>query len=462
MVSVYNRLSLKSFVTLLFILLFQGHFYLTVAQDSLFLKRIICELSAPEMFGRGTPYQGDLIAANYIQNELELMDVQPLGDSYFQNYPIFGYDMSGDVYLILNQDTLQNFYDYRLPFHTPSMNGSYDLIEAPLLILDYTIENDKVVFSKKAEKVWKKWKRQHEKQLQSEIIYFDIDQIPNLKVDSLTKKRITDHLNEWKIDSTNLFGFKQIAIGTQNLPGFGTRPYPVKNFSIFYIKPEFVKQKQNTIQIHFENKMGWRTTQNVCGVVEGTQFTDSFIVFIGHYDHLGLLGDSCVFYGAFDNASGTAYVLAFAQYFKKNPLKYSTLFILASGEESGLQGSTFFVNNPLIPLENIKLVLNFDLMCGGNDGILFFNGIDTLCKPFLSVMEDLNDKEQWVSKIDKRRNIPNSDHFPFTQKRIPALFALTMGGQKPPTHHPEDKCESCGVDASEKILQLFIRTLENF
>ena len=127
-----------------------------------------------------------------------------------------------------------------------------------------------------------------------------------------------------------------------------------------------------------------------------------------------------------------------------------------------MQGSTFFVNNPLIPLENIKLVLNFDLMCGGNDGILFFNGIDTLCKPFLSVMEDLNDKEQWVSKIDKRRNIPNSDHFPFTQKRIPALFALTMGGQKPPTHHPEDKCESCGVDASEKILQLFIRTLENF
>lgn len=36
---------------------------MSIAQDSLYLKRIICDLSAPEMFGRGTPYQGDLKAA---------------------------------------------------------------------------------------------------------------------------------------------------------------------------------------------------------------------------------------------------------------------------------------------------------------------------------------------------------------------------------------------------------------
>ena len=94
--------------------------------------------------------------------------------------------------------------------------------------------------------------------------------------------------------------------------------------------------------------------------------------------------------------------------------------------------------------------------------MLFFNGIDSLCLPFLTTMDVVNQKEQWVPKIDKRKNIPNSDHFPFTQKQVPALFALTMGGLKPPTHHPDDKCESCGVDASERILKLFIRTLENF
>jgi Zn-dependent M28 family amino/carboxypeptidase len=200
----------------------------------------------------------------------------------------------------------------------------------------------------------------------------------------------------------------------------------------------------------------------VCGIVPGTQYPDTVILFIGHYDHLGQLGDDCVFRGAFDNASGTAYVLAFAKYFKQHPLKYTTVYILASGEESGLQGSTYFVNHPLIDLKSIKIVLNFDLLCGGNDGVLFFNGIDTLCAPFLKIMDQVNEKEQIVPKIDKRKNIPNSDHYPFTQKNIPALFALTMGGLKPPTHHPNDVCSSCGFDASENIMRLFIRTLENF
>ncbi len=434
---------------------------MSIAQDSLYLKRIICDLSAPEMFGRGTPYQGDLKAAIYIQKELENINVQSLGDTYFQNYPLYGYDMSGPVSLTLNGKLLKNFFDYRLPFNTPSINGNYKLIEAPLEILDYEDEKGVCTYSKNAEKKLKKFQRKYKEEVKNQIIYFNMDEIYNLKVDTVTKLRMLSNLNDWKISNSNCFGFSKIAIGTKNLPGFGTRPYPGKDFAFFYIKPEYLATK-NCIEIHFTNKMAWRTSQNVCGFIEGTQYKDSFIVFIGHYDHLGLLGDSCVFNGAFDNASGTAYVLAFAKYFKEKPLKYSTVFILASGEESGLQGSTYFVEHPLIPLQNIKQVLNFDLLCGGNDGVLFFNGIDSLCAPFLTTMDLVNEKEQWVPKIEKRRNIPNSDHYPFTQKQIPALFALTMGGLKPPTHHPDDKCESCGVDASERILKLFIRTLENF
>lgn len=432
-----------------------------LAQDSLYLKKIICDLSAPEMYGRGTPYQGDLKAAVYIQKELESLHIQPLGETYFQNYPIYGYDMSGMVSLSLNSTLLKNFFDYRLPFNTPSINGNYKLIEAPLEILDYVNENGVCTFSSKAEKKWKKFQRKYKEELKNQIIYFNMDEVNQLDVDTVTRLRMLSNLNDWKVSKSNGFGFTKVCIGTKNLPGFGTRPYPEKDFAFFYIKPEFLSQK-NSVEIHFTNKMEWRTTQNVCGIVEGTQYKDSFIVFIGHYDHLGLLGDSCIFNGAFDNASGTAYVLAFAKYFKEKPLKYSTVFILASGEESGLQGSTYFVEHPLIPLQNIKQVLNFDLLCGGNDGVLFFNGIDSLCLPFLTTMDVVNQKEQWVPKIDKRKNIPNSDHFPFTQKQVPALFALTMGGLKPPTHHPDDKCESCGVDASERILKLFIRTLENF
>lgn len=433
-----------------------------IAQDSLYIKKIICDLAAPEMYGRGTPYNGDFKAAQYIREEFKNLKVKPLGVNYFQDYPIYGYEMIGDVSVTLGETTLKNFYDYRLPFHTPSINGNFKIIEAPLEILDYTLDNGVYTFSELASEKWNKFSKKYKKQLASEMIYFNADKIKDLPLDSLTKLRINQNLDHLKIDSTTYFGFSKILIGITTLPGFGTRPYPEKDFAFFYIKPEFITKKTKKIEVHFENKMGYRTTQNVVGIIEGTLHPDSFIVFIGHYDHLGMLGDDCIFHGAFDNASGTAYVLSFAKYFAQNPLPYSTLYILASGEESGLQGSFYFVNNPLINLKNIKQVLNFDLLCGGNDGILFFNGIDTLCTPFLNVMEEVNKTENLVPKIDKRRNIPNSDHFPFTQHQIPALFTITMGGGKPPTHHPEDKCDACAVDFSENILKLIILTLEKF
>ncbi|HQQ21291.1 MAG TPA: hypothetical protein PK471_05235, partial [Bacteroidales bacterium] len=69
----------------------------------------------------------------------------------------------------------------------------------------------------------------------------------------------------------------------------------------------------------------------------------------------------------------------------------------------------------------------------------------------------------WVPEIQRGRNAPNSDHYPFTLKKIPALFTLTIGGHKPiATHTPDDRCEFCGVNYSERILKLFIRTLETF
>lgn len=458
----HNHFQVITYVSLFVLILTITTFQNVIAQDSLYIKKIICDLSSPEMYGRGTPYNGDFKAAQYIRDEFKNLKIQPLEKNYFQEYSIYGYEMIGNVSVTIDDSTLKNFYDYRLPFHTPSINGNFKIIEAPLEILDYTLDNGVYTLSENSSKIWKKFTKKFKKDINTEMIYFNADKIKDLPLDSITKFRINRNLDQLKYDSTTFFGFSKILIGTSSLPGFGTRPYAEKDFAFLYVKPILINKKTKSIEIHFDNKMGFRTTQNVVGIVEGTQYPDSFIVFIGHYDHLGMLGDDCIFPGAFDNASGTAYVLALAKYFKQKPLPYTTVFILASGEESGLQGSTYFVNNPLIELKNIKQVLNFDLLCGGNDGILFFNGIDTLCFPFLTVMDEVNKIENLVPKIDKRRNIPNSDHYPFTQKQIPALFAVTMGGGKPPTHHPEDKCEACAVDFSENILKLIILTLEKF
>ena len=102
-------------------------------------------------------------------------------------------------------------------------------------------------------------------------------------------------------------------------------------------------------------KAGYRS-QNVCGYIPGAN--DTMIVFTAHYEHVGMNGDT-IFYGAHDNASGTAAVMDLARMIAegKTP-EYTYVFLFFSGEESGLIGSSYFVDNPLIKLSKVKLLVN--------------------------------------------------------------------------------------------------------
>ena len=84
-------------------------------------------------------------------------------------------------------------------------------------------------------------------------------------------------------------------------------------------------------------------------------------MFTAHYDMIGSFGEGNYFPGASDNGSGTAMVLDLARHFSsgRKPF-YSVAFMLFSGEEAGLLGSTHYVDHPLFPLERIKLVINLD------------------------------------------------------------------------------------------------------
>ena len=88
------------------------------------------------------------------------------------------------------------------------------------------------------------------------------------------------------------------------------------------------------------------------------------------------MGNHAIFPGANDNASGTAFMLALAKYYKENPPKYSIAFMAFSGEEAGLLGSSHYVGHPIFPLENIKFLVNIDLMGDATDGITVVNAVE--------------------------------------------------------------------------------------
>lgn len=171
-------------------------------------------------------------------------------------------------------------------------------------------------------------------------------------------------------------------------------------------------------------------TQNVLGLVRGRVCPDSVVILSAHYDHLGQLGPA-IFTGANDNASGVALLLSLAEYFADpaHQPRCSILFIAFGAEETGLNGSRYYVQQaPLHPLSRTRFVLNLDLMGNGTEGITAVGGIEY--PAHFQRLVALNDSLKAVPKINARKNAPNSDHYFFLQKGVPGMFLYTLGGPK--------------------------------
>jgi Zn-dependent M28 family amino/carboxypeptidase len=124
-----------------------------------------------------------------------------------------------------------------------------------------------------------------------------------------------------------------------------------------------------TIDARFTNSMQRMKSENVIGVVRGTdpRLRNEYVTYSAHWDHLGIgpvvNGDS-IYNGASDNASGVADILAVAHSLAQSPrTRRSNIFLFVTAEESGLLGSQYFGEHPTVPAANIIANLNVD---GGN------------------------------------------------------------------------------------------------
>ena len=192
---------------------------------------------------------------------------------------------------------------------------------------------------------------------------------------------------------------------------------------------------------------------NVCGLVKGTKFPDSILIITAHYDHLGGMGAATYFPGANDNAAGVATLLSLAKYYAAHPQPYSIGFICFAAEEAGLLGSRYFVDNPLVPLNNIKFLLNLDLVGTGEAGMTVVNA-SVYPKEF-TMLNAINNKNQYISKINPRGKAANSDHYFFTEKGVPAFFIYTQGG--PSAYHDVfDKPETLPLTKYKDLFKLIV------
>ncbi len=205
--------------------------------------------------------------------------------------------------------------------------------------------------------------------------------------------------------------------------------------------------------------------RNILGVLPGSdpQLEGEYILVGAHYDHVGYGNPSnsqgplgLIHNGADDNASGTAAMLELIEAFRESGLqpRRSILFALWDGEEKGLLGSQHFIQQPTVPLERIKFVINIDMIGRLDKQRLEVLGSRT-SKGLRSLVTQANQQSelqlQFPWKIEA-----NSDHHPFFVRQIPFLMFHT--GLHDDYHRPSDDTERLNTEGIEAIARLIFQT----
>lgn len=194
-------------------------------------------------------------------------------------------------------------------------------------------------------------------------------------------------------------------------------------------------------------------SSNVLALLPGSEKPEEVIVYMGHWDHLGTIvdadGNTQIFNGAIDNATGIAGILEIAEAFVHSgqPPKRSILFAAVTLEESGLLGSKYYVAHPTFPMHNTVGVINLDAMTiVGKTRDIVVTGygaseLEDVLRPIAERQGRVLHAEDGVEKGYYFR----SDHFNFAKAGVPALYA--KGG----LDHVE-KGEAHGIAISEEYV----------
>ena len=200
--------------------------------------------------------------------------------------------------------------------------------------------------------------------------------------------------------------------------------------------------------------------KNVVAILQGTgDLKEETIVVGAHYDHLGYGGRGSlapwtkdIHNGADDNSSGTSALLEIAQQLasRKTPSRRRIVFIAFSAEERGLIGSSRYVKEPLIALENTIAMVNLDMVGRLTDNKLILSGTGT-SDVWNPLLDKLNDTAKF-EMTRKPEGVGPSDHQSFYLKDIPVLHLFT--GLHEFYHRPSDDFKTINFTGMGRITAL--------
>jgi hypothetical protein len=209
--------------------------------------------------------------------------------------------------------------------------------------------------------------------------------------------------------------------------------------------------------------------ENVAGLVPGRGELAKELVVVGaHLDHLGMgnfgsrdreNAGKVLHPGADDNASGSAAMMMIGERLVRDYANLpegasarSILIMCFDAEESGLNGAGHYVDNPIVPLEDHVLMLNFDMIGRIVNNRLSVSGTGTGVG-----MEDWARgffEQSSLDIVENTRMSGGSDHLRFQQRDIPVMFAI-IADFHDDYHTPRDTVDKINCVGAVKAMELW-------
>ena len=237
-------------------------------------------------------------------------------------------------------------------------------------------------------------------------------------------------------------------------------------------KPKSFPVKRKKIEVKVQHETDSVKTKNVIAIVKGSdpKLKDECVVFMAHYDHLGMSKKGEIFNGADDNGSGVVALLEIAEAFAKLEQKpdRSIVFAWVTAEEIGLKGSEYYTQHPVFPLENTIATINLDMVgrvYEPRDSIWRkspklvknFDGIYTLTSNFYPELETITDSLCTELGLVPDKTLPDyffrsSDHHHFHSKGVPIVNLAT--GYHADYHKVSDEVSKINFEKIKRVSHL--------
>ncbi|MGB3167361.1 MAG: M28 family peptidase [Alteraurantiacibacter sp.] len=179
----------------------------------------------------------------------------------------------------------------------------------------------------------------------------------------------------------------------------------------------------------FDNSYRRYTSNNVIGVLPGSEHPEEYVLHTAHWDHLGrcnanAAGDD-ICNGAVDNATGTSALIALGEaHARAGPTPRTQVFLAVTAEESGLLGAEYYASAPVFPLAQTVAGINMDGIAvrGQSRDVVARGGGKSELDAYLDAALAVQGRTASPDPNPEAGYYYRSDHFPMVKRGVPMFY----------------------------------------